>query len=68
MGIRPGHGSMHTLRALSCVLGFLLPMRRLRERIASLGLAVLDRMTSEISRLSAMSSLRRVVRLASAVT
>ena len=39
------------------MLGFLLPMRRLRERMASLGCTVLLRMTSEISRLSAMSSL-----------
>ena len=46
------------MRALSCVFGFLLPMRFLRDLMASLGATVLDLMTSEISRLSAMSSLR----------
>lgn len=49
-----------TFKALSCVLGFLLPMRRLRDRMASLGATVLDLMTSEISRFRAMSSLVRV--------
>lgn len=39
------------------MFGFLLPMRRLSDRMASLGATVLDLMTSEISRLSAMSSL-----------
>lgn len=47
-----------TFSALSCVFGFLLLMRFLSERIASLGCTVLDLMTSEISRLSAMSSLK----------
>lgn len=47
-----------TFRALSWVFGFLLPMRFLRERMASLGATVLDLMMSEISRLSAISSLR----------
>jgi len=47
------------LRALSCVLGFLLPMRRFSERMASFGATVLERMTSEISRFKAMSSLGR---------
>jgi len=36
----------------------LFPMRRLRDRIASLGCTVLDRMTSEISRFAAISSLK----------
>lgn len=44
------------LRALSWVLGFLLPMRRLRERMASFEGTAFERMTSEISRLRAMSS------------
>lgn len=48
---------MYTLSAASWMFGFLLPMRRLRERMASLGCTVFERMTSEISRLSAMSSL-----------
>lgn len=47
----------HTLRAASCTFGFLLPMRFLMERMASFGCTVLERMMSEISRLSAMSSL-----------
>lgn len=56
-GIASGHvGGELTLRALSWVLGFLLPMRRFKERIASLGCTVFDRMESEISRLRAMSS------------
>lgn len=45
------------MSALSCVFGFLLPMRRLRDRIASLEPTVFERMTSEISRLTAISSL-----------
>jgi hypothetical protein len=55
------------------VFGFLLLMRFLSERIASLGWTVLDLMMSEISRLSAMSSLqmdasaRRSVNLAAGV-
>jgi hypothetical protein len=49
--------SERTLRALSCVFGFLLPMRFFKERMASFGATVFDRMTSEISRLSAISSL-----------
>jgi len=43
-------------KALSWVFGFLLLMRFFSERMASLGCTVLDRMTSEISRLRAMSS------------
>jgi hypothetical protein len=39
------------------VFGFLLPIRFFNERIASFGATVLDRMTSEISRFSAISSL-----------
>lgn len=48
--------SGHTTRVDSCVLGLLAPMRRLSDRIASLGWTVFDRMISEISRFSAMSS------------
>ena len=44
------------LSVASCMLGFLLPIRRFRLRIASLGCTVLLRMVSEISRLSAISS------------
>jgi hypothetical protein len=36
--------------------GFLLPIRLFKDRIASFGCTVLDRMTSDISRLSAISS------------
>ena len=46
-----------TFSALSWVFGFLLPMRFLSERIASFGCTVFDRMTSEISKLRAISSL-----------
>jgi hypothetical protein len=49
---------MHTFKALSCVFGFLLPMRFFSERIASFGWTVFERITSEISRFSAMSSLQ----------
>lgn len=56
--VHAGAGLSLTLSALSCVLGFLLLMRFLSERIASLGCTVLDLMTSEISRLRAMSSLQ----------
>lgn len=49
--------SGRTFKALSCVLGFLSPMRFFSERIASLGGTVFDLITSEISRLRAMSSL-----------
>lgn len=45
-----------TLRALSWVFGFLFPMRLFSDRMASLGWTVLERMTSEISRLRAISS------------
>lgn len=38
------------------MFGFLLPMRRFRLRMASLGWTVLLRMMSDISRLRAMSS------------
>lgn len=48
---------MHTLRAASWTFGFLWPILRFRARMASLGGTVLERMTSEISRLSGMSSL-----------
>lgn len=61
----PGiHGSRRrTFRALSCVFGFLFPIRFFSERMASFGWTVLDRMVSEISRFRAMSSLeRRLVR------
>lgn len=51
-----------TLRALSWVLGFLFPMRRFSDLIASRGWTVFERMVSEISRLRAMSSLSRSVR------
>lgn len=51
--------STHTFNALNCVLGFLLPMRFFRERMASFGWTVLDLMTSEISRLRGISSLDR---------
>ncbi len=46
-----------TFSALSWVLGFLLLMRFLSERMASFGWTVLDLMMSEISRLRAISSL-----------
>lgn len=36
-------------------------MRRFNDRIASFGAAVFDRMTSEISRLSAISSLQTII-------
>lgn len=39
------------------MFGFLLPMRLLRDRMASFGATVLDLMTSEISRFNAISSL-----------
>lgn len=51
----------HTFKALSWVFGFLSPMRFLRERMASLGGTVFERITSEISRLRAISSLFHVV-------
>ena len=51
------HPNTHTFRALSCVLGFLLPIRFLSDLIASFGATVLDLMTSDISRFNAMSSL-----------
>lgn len=51
-------GNGRTFRALSWVFGFLLPMRFLRDRMASLGATLLDLMTSEISRFSAISSLK----------
>ena len=46
-----------TFSALSCVFGFLFPMRFFKERMASFGWTVFDLMISEISRLRAMSSL-----------
>jgi hypothetical protein len=49
-----------TLSALICVLGFLLPMRRLRERMASFEGTAFERMTSEISRLREISSLGEI--------
>lgn len=42
------------------MFGFLLLMRFLSDRMASLGCTVLDLMMSEISRLRAMSSLRAI--------
>lgn len=50
----------HTFNAASCTFGFLFPIRRFSERMASLGGTVLERMTSDISRFSGMSSLLRV--------
>lgn len=50
----------HTLRVASCTFGFLWPTRRFSERMASLGCTVLDRIMSDISRLSGISSLRSV--------
>jgi hypothetical protein len=50
----------HTFSAASWTLGFLWPMRFFNERMASLGCTVLDRITSEISRFSGMSSLDAV--------
>jgi hypothetical protein len=47
----------HTFSALNWVFGFLLPIRFFRDRIASFGWTVFDRMTSDISRFRAMSSL-----------
>lgn len=49
-----------TFKALNWVFGFLSPMRFFRERIASLGGTVLDRITSDISRFRAISSLHHV--------
>jgi hypothetical protein len=46
----------------SCTFGFLFSILRFRARIASLGGTVLDRMTSDISRLRGMSSLLDVSR------
>lgn len=46
-----------TFSALSWVFGFLWLMRFFKERMASFGCTVLERMTSDISRLRAMSSL-----------
>ena len=51
-----------TLRALSWVFGFLLPIRLFSDLIASRGWTVFERMVSEISRLRAISSLSRSVR------
>jgi hypothetical protein len=46
-----------TLRALSWKLGFLLPMRRLRDRIAAFESTDFDLIRSDISRFAAISSL-----------
>ena len=46
-----------TFKAASCTFGFLFPIRFFRDLIASLGWTLFDRMTSEISRVSARSSL-----------
>lgn len=43
-------------KAPSCTFGFLCPIRRFSARMASLGGTVLERMTSDISRFSGMSS------------
>lgn len=48
-----------TFKALSCVFGFLFPIRFFKDRMASLGATVLDRIMSEISRFKAMSSLEK---------
>ena len=45
-----------SMRVDNWMFGFLLPMRFLRERMASLGCTVLDLIKSEISRLVAISS------------
>ena len=49
-----------TFRVASWILGFLFPIRFFNARIASLGCTVLERITSDISRLRGMSSLQRV--------
>ena len=59
-------GDEHTLKALSWVFGFLLPIRLFRDLIASRGWTVFERIVSEISRLRAMSSLLRSVRSSAA--
>ena len=46
-----------TFKAASCTFGFLFPIRFFNDLIASLGWTLFDRMTSEISRVSARSSL-----------
>jgi hypothetical protein len=46
-----------TIKAAIWMFGFLLPIRRFNDRIASFGCTVFERMMSEISRLSAISSL-----------
>ena len=46
-----------TFRALSWKLGFLLPMRRLRDRIAAFESTDFDLIRSDISRFAAISSL-----------
>ena len=45
-----------TPSAASCTFGFLLPIRRLSDLIASFGCTVFDRMMSDISKFRAMSS------------
>lgn len=50
-------GWLVTFKVASCTFGFRLSNRRFNDRIASFGWTPLDRMRSEISRLSAMSSL-----------
>lgn len=50
-------GKKATFKAAICMFGFLLPIRRLRDRIASFGCTVFDRIMSDISKLRAISSL-----------
>lgn len=50
---------MVTLSVAICTFGFLLPSRFFRDRIASFGCTVLERIMSEISRFNARSSLWR---------
>lgn len=49
-------GDSVTINVASWTFGFLCPILLLSDLIASFGWTVFDRMTSEISRLSAMSS------------
>jgi hypothetical protein len=59
-GTVPYYLLRRTFKVASWTLGFLFPMRFLSERIASLGCTVLERITSDISRLRGISSLRGV--------
>ena len=46
-----------TFSVASCTFGFLCPIRRFKDLMASLGCTLFERITSEISRFKAMSSL-----------